>query len=295
MKRAIATVALGMGLIAGTAVSAQAQQAPPGVASLNTTGNCVTTGTPGNWTISCGDINYSPGNAVMVAPRIDTSNAAGTNGTTSRSSNPGTLNASPAPAPVAAPADDVASDSATGTVPTADDRDGDNYPDALEIEAGLDPTNPDTDGDGVADGDEFALYSTHPLSWDTDGDGISDGEELFWTKTDPLVKDNPAASAPVTGAAPATTTAPANEPDVETLSTAPADPASTGPSAVLADSDGDGVADVDEVNIYRTDPYNADTDGDGLTDGNELFATSTDPLVWDTDGDGAPDGQSAVA
>lgn len=57
-----------------------------------------------------------------------------------------------------------------------------------------------------------------------------------------------------------------------------------------ADTDGDGVADGDEINIYGTNPLNADTDGDGLTDGNELFWTNTDPLKWDTDGDGWGDG-----
>jgi hypothetical protein len=292
MKKTIATVALGLGLVAGSAISAQAQQAPPDVASINTTGNCVTTGTPGNWTISCGDINYSPGNAVMVAPRIDTSNAAGSDGTATRSSDSGSLNASPAPAPVSAPVEDVASDTATGTVATAEDRDADNYPDALEAEAGLDPTNPDSDADGVADGDEFTLYSTYPLSWDTDGDGISDGEELFGIKTDPLVNNSGAAVAPVADTA---TTAP--EPVADTLTTAPADTADTASSGAVAaaDSDADGVADVDETNIYQTDPLNADSDGDGLTDGNELFATTTDPLVWDTDGDGVQDGQSALA
>jgi hypothetical protein len=57
-----------------------------------------------------------------------------------------------------------------------------------------------------------------------------------------------------------------------------------------ADTDGDGVADGDEVNIYFTSPTNADTDGDALTDGNELFWTNSDPLLWDTDGDGWGDG-----
>jgi hypothetical protein len=45
------------------------------------------------------------------------------------------------------------------------------------------------------------------------------------------------------------------------------------------DTDGDGVADGDEINIYGTDPLNPDTDGDGASDGNELFWTKTDPLV----------------
>ena len=47
------------------------------------------------------------------------------------------------------------------------------------------------------------------------------------------------------------------------------------------DTDGDHVADGDEINIYGTDPTRADTDGDGASDGEELFATHTDPLVWD--------------
>ena len=44
-----------------------------------------------------------------------------------------------------------------------------------------------------------------------------------------------------------------------------------------ADTDGDHVADGDELNIYGTDPLNGDTDGDGAGDGEELFATHTDP------------------
>jgi len=46
------------------------------------------------------------------------------------------------------------------------------------------------------------------------------------------------------------------------------------------DTDGDGVADGDELNIYGTDPTVADTDGDGRSDGDELYNDRTDPLVW---------------
>jgi hypothetical protein len=57
------------------------------------------------------------------------------------------------------------------------------------------------------------------------------------------------------------------------------------------DTDADGVADGDELNIYGTSPTLFDTDGDGASDGEELFGVMTDPLVWDdfttTGGDAA--------
>jgi len=37
------------------------------------------------------------------------------------------------------------------------------------------------------------------------------------------------------------------------------------------DSDGDGLSDADETNVYGTDPQKADTDGDGLSDGGEII------------------------
>lgn len=43
------------------------------------------------------------------------------------------------------------------------------------------------------------------------------------------------------------------------------------------DSDGDGLSDEDEINIYGTDPDNADHDGDGMEDGYEI-AWGLDPL-----------------
>jgi hypothetical protein len=58
-----------------------------------------------------------------------------------------------------------------------------------------------------------------------------------------------------------------------------------------ADTDADGVADGDELNIYGTSPTILDTDGDGASDGEELFGIFTDPLVWEdhtaTSGDAA--------
>lgn len=57
----------------------------------------------------------------------------------------------------------------------------------------------------------------------------------------------------------------------------------------IMDTDGDGLTDFDEVNVYETDPTDADTDGDGLNDGEEINM-NTDPLNRDTDDDGINDG-----
>ena len=59
---------------------------------------------------------------------------------------------------------------------------------------------------------------------------------------------------------------------------------------LMKDSDGDGLSDYDEVKKYNTDPNKKDTDGDGLSDGDEVLKNHTDPLKADTDGDGLSDG-----
>jgi outer membrane protein OmpA-like peptidoglycan-associated protein len=61
-----------------------------------------------------------------------------------------------------------------------------------------------------------------------------------------------------------------------------------------ADTDGDGLNDGAEVNTYRTDPNKADTDSDGLNDGDEISKYSTDPMNPDTDGDGLTDGDEVL-
>lgn len=57
----------------------------------------------------------------------------------------------------------------------------------------------------------------------------------------------------------------------------------------LSDEDGDKILAYYE-DIYGTDPAKADTDGDGIADNEEMFITCSDPLKADTDGDGLPDG-----
>ncbi len=60
------------------------------------------------------------------------------------------------------------------------------------------------------------------------------------------------------------------------------------------DSDGDGLSDDDETNVYGTDPLNPDSDADGLQDGDEI-AAGTDPLNPDSDDDGINDGDEVAA
>jgi len=60
---------------------------------------------------------------------------------------------------------------------------------------------------------------------------------------------------------------------------------------VEGDSDGDGLIDEDEENIYGTNPDSSDTDGDGLSDGEEITIYETNATVADSDGDGLSDGE----
>ena len=60
------------------------------------------------------------------------------------------------------------------------------------------------------------------------------------------------------------------------------------------DTDGDGLSDGLEVNVYRTNPLVVDTDNDGLQDGLEVNAYKTNPLAADSDGDGLSDKQEVI-
>jgi hypothetical protein len=108
------------------------------------------------------------------------------------------------------------------------------------------------------------------------------------------VVDPGAEPAPDSTDVPTTTRAPDTEPAPETTDMAVASETDRDADNALdelepglgldptnPDTDGDGVADGDEPNLYGTDPLNRDTDGDGASDGEELFGIYTDPLVWD--------------
>lgn len=101
------------------------------------------------------------------------------------------------------------------------------------------PTSPatgafaDSDGDGLYDADETGVYGTNPYIFDTDVDGTGDGTEVYYG-SNPRVADGNTGSAGI-------------------------------------DSDGDGLFDTDETQIYGTNPYVFDTDGDGTGDGTEVY------------------------
>ncbi len=65
-----------------------------------------------------------------------------------------------------------------------------------------------------------------------------------------------------------------------------------GTDPLVADSDGDGLSDGDEVNEHGTAALSSDTDLDGLDDGEEVQLGS-DPLAADTDEDGLVDGRES--
>ncbi len=62
-----------------------------------------------------------------------------------------------------------------------------------------------------------------------------------------------------------------------------------------SDTDGDGLFDGDETDVFATSAAVPDTDGDGLDDGAELSQYMTDPISSDTDADGFSDADEVSA
>lgn len=161
-----------------------------------------------------------------------------------------------------------------GTPIVTGDSDGDGLSDTQEASLGTNPQNPDTDGDGLNDGDEVNMHRTDPLNPDTDGDGFPDGFEVRAAAFgyDPLTPNPPSR----------------RDSDGDGLSDV--DEIQLGTDPLNQDTDGDGLSDGDEVNTYHTDPLSTDSDRDGLSDGDEINIHGTDPNNSDTDGDLLPDG-----
>jgi len=202
-----------------------------------------------------------------------------------------------------------------GTDPFLADSDGDGLVDGDETDFyGTDPLSDDTDVDGLNDQEEVAVSFTNPFLVDTDGDGVSDADELA-AQTNPLdllslpptptpeptkapvPTPSPTPKPPATPADPAST--PIAQAEATPLSVATRIPAALPtlapeaspishrmplagpPLAAVTDAasalDNDGLATLDEIAVYGTDPVNADSDGDGMNDGDEV-ASGRDPL-----------------
>ena len=173
------------------------------------------------------------------------------------------------------------------------------------------------------------------LTSDTDGDQVLDWVEVCVNGTDPLVPGEviptptptPVEVTPTpTDPTPTPTPTPVEDLQVDTDGDLLTDAyeATIGTDPTLADTDGDGLNDFDDVFIWGFDPlnsdsdangisdydedvdqdglsirqekqlgtdsWNSDTDEDGLLDGEEVNTYGTNPLIADSDSDGISDG-----
>jgi Bacterial TSP3 repeat len=73
----------------------------------------------------------------------------------------------------------------------------------------------------------------------------------------------------------------------------PTQPPAAPPTTIdpTLETDGDGLTDVEEIDIYGTDPNNYDTDGDTVSDYLEAKNGYSDPFNPDSDGDGYDDSE----
>jgi Bacterial TSP3 repeat len=139
-----------------------------------------------------------------------------------------------------------------------------------------DPDGDDYDGDSLSNVDEVTLHDTDPLKLDTDDDGMDDG----WEIANSLDPRDGGSIDPLNGAD--------GDFDEDGLSNLYEYYCGANPN--VADTDGDGLSDGDELYVYGTSPTWDDTDGDYLNDGDEVTIYGTDPAKWDTDEDFLSDG-----
>jgi RHS repeat-associated protein len=157
------------------------------------------------------------------------------------------------------------------------DSDGDGLSDYEEAWYGTDPFSADHDGDGLGDWFELA-FGTNPWHPDSDGDGLSDLIES--------VIDFDQAYYGM-GFGPWTS--------YVFLGTGYSYGIDSCPSLLTAmDAYVWGFYDLQELlqmasSLTRTDPWNPDSDGDGLADGDEIYLYNTNPAYADTDFDGVDD------
>ncbi len=145
------------------------------------------------------------------------------------------------------------------------DSDNDNLSDFSEYhDYGTNWSLADTDGDNLTDGDEILIYSTNPLIPDVDAD--EDGWYWFQDCNDTNAWIHPSMPESLDGID--NDCDQSIDEDFEGL-----------------DTDQDNLLDLNEFNIWQTDPFDNDTDDDGLDDGYEINVTLTNPLIPDLDED----------
>lgn len=177
-----------------------------------------------------------------------------------------------------------------GTDPLRSDTDGDGLDDQEEVAVIF--TNPfleDTDGDGIGDAAEVAAQ-TNPLDM-LSLPPTATPEPTATPSPTPLPTPTPQSSPAAPAATPlgpgqatpadAATRVPAALPTLSPEASPishKATPVSSPDAAAAASAlDNDGLATLDEIAIHGTDPVVADTDGDGMNDGDEV-ASGRDPL-----------------
>ncbi len=115
----------------------------------------------------------------------------------------------------------------------------------------------DKNNNGMSDYCEAKYKITDPNA-DTDNDGLINRDECRYG-TDPTNPD--------------TDDGGVKDGDEVRLGTNPLDPIDD-----QNDTDGDGLTDQEELNVYKTDPNKADTDNGGINDGTEVKTNKTNPL-----------------
>jgi hypothetical protein len=126
-----------------------------------------------------------------------------------------------------------------GSSPVSADTDADGIPDGTEVLQGTNPASSDTDGDGVSDPAEV-LAGTSATNGDSDGDGIGDGDEIR-LGLNPLAANDDADGVP-TAVEVAWDGSSGYNPYHRITN-----PTGTDMSATAADTDGDGVLDLEEI------------------------------------------------